>query len=129
MNSVIVHFKKSSEDIVSLSKLVGIFNENCISETEERFYFWKYTDYESEYSDDEKAIVEKMLGCQPVSSFQLACRSAYGRFALKKLIELTTLEFSVVDEDLGGYWKPENLMVAYRTSGESSIYTIEQHQS
>lgn len=129
MNSVIVHFRALREEVLELCETIGILNENCASKAGDRFYFWEYMDYESEYSNEEKQCVEALLECRPISSFQLACKTAYARFALEKLIQLTESQIALVDDDNGGYWRPEELVIAYKSSPEGSIYTIGKHQS
>ncbi|WLQ15411.1 hypothetical protein O5O45_05695 [Hahella aquimaris] len=124
MNSVILHFDISKEEVLHIASSVGILNGECNSKDGDRFLLWIYKDYESEYEEDEKEVVESMLGCKPVSSFQLLCRYASGHLALQKVMEIFSASNGVLDDDNDGYWRLKDIELAYGFGVEATIYNI-----
>lgn len=129
MNSVILHFVLPKDEIMNIASSAGIINGDCCSESGDSFLLWVYQEYESEYGEDEKEVVESMLGCKPVSSFQLLCRSAYGHFALQKVTEIFSASNGVLDDDNDGYWRLRDLESAYKSSNEATIYNVSEFKS
>ena len=129
MNSVILHFNIPKDEVMSIASSVGVTNGDCISENGDSFLFWDYKEYENEYGEGEKKTVETMLGCKPVSSFQLLCRSAYGHFALQKVTEIFFFSNGILDDDNDGYWKLRDLESAYKSGSEATIYNVSEFKS
>ena len=130
MNSVIIHFKGPSYDeIESRAKGIEIIDGSCSIEEGGHFQFWRYEDYDTEYAPEEKSIVENLIGGKPTASFQLLCRTSYGRFALDKMIQLFSIVDGVMDDDNDGYWQLEQMKSAYLHSSTANIYNLNEHTS
>lgn len=129
MDAIIIHFYSPIESVLSKAETIGIENETCYSKDGKHFYFRVYEDYESEYEPQEKIAIESLMGGQPSSSFALHCCHAYGRFALRKLIDLVELEDAIVDDDHGRLWNIAQLKKAYKASQNATIFNLGENKT
>ncbi len=126
MHSVILHFLESEQEILNHASLLGINDEYCRSVMGEEFMFWSYHDYDSEYSCEEKNMLEHILGARPVCGFQVLARAPDAKFALIKVIELLSMSFRVMDDDIEKIWTLEEISEKCKSIPEPDLYNLNQ---
>ena len=128
MDSVVIFFGNASpEEVVQEAAKHGLANGTVINGTE-HFHFSQYSGSEAmaELDASEQAALREILGTKFESAFLVASRhGADARFALQIASALMSkFSPSVLDDDFGNLWLPEQVATRAATLPQEGIYAL-----
>jgi len=128
MDSVIVFFGEATFEEVEREAAKYGFSAGTVSSGSKHFYLWRYSkdqvNLESEV--EELQLLRGALGAEFTSAFQVASRhGANARLAIQVVQTLmSTFKPSVLEDDLGNYWLPEQVASRAESNPEEGIYAL-----
>jgi hypothetical protein len=128
MDSVIILFGNASFEEVEHEALSHGFSNGAVRRGDEAFQLQRYS-YETmraEYEPDELLAIHKVLKADAKSAFQVACRhGTNARFAIQVVNALLSrFKPSVLDDDFGSLWLPEEVAARAASNPEKGIFAL-----
>jgi len=128
MDSVVVFFGNATfEEVEREASVLGLL-DGTVTRGSESFHLWRYP-AEAMHTEYEAAELESLLrslGTEVKSAFQVACRhGANARLAIQVVSSLMSkFKPSVLDDDFGGLWLPEQVAACAESLSEQGIYAL-----
>ncbi|WP_445369234.1 hypothetical protein ACH5Y9_08225 [Methylomonas sp. BW4-1] len=128
MDSMIVFFGRTTSEMVEQEASLLGFVAGTVSKSSEQFYLWRYVEesLHADFEPNELKAIRAALGGEIKSAFQVASRHGQdARFAIQVVSSLmSSLGPSLLDNDSGTLWKPEEVAACAKSNPEKGLYAL-----